>query len=182
MLSMKLVRRAAVMGGLGALVAVQMVAGATSAGAQPSAAGRIGHNQEFGALVNGSNGVSSPAVIRVACPTPVTSGATGHPRAGQTVTVFQPAAITPTLGNTGANGKEIGVFFNAPPPAGNAPEAGPIFFRRYGTKKIPTSEVLPCSGSGHVFFVPFPMSPGSETDVIVPVVYISKLPPTPGVR
>jgi hypothetical protein len=174
MRSMRRVRRAAVMGGLAALVAIQVVGGVTAAAAQPSGGVRIGPNQVFGALVNGENGTASPVVIQMACAGPEKPGSTGHPLAGQTLTVFLPVDVAGAYGNTGANGDQIGAFFDAPPPGDAAARGGPVFFRRYVTKKIPTSEVLPCSGTGHVFFVPLPMSPGTEQDVVVPVAYVGE--------
>jgi hypothetical protein len=176
MLSTRRVPRAAVVCGLGALVAMQVLTG-TAAGAQPAGGGRIRPNQVFGALVNGENGVASPVVIQMACYGPEKPGQTGHPLKGQTVTVFLPVAVAGAFGNTGAHGHEIGAFFNAPPPDAIAPAGataaagGPVFFQRYTTKKIPTSEVLPCSGTGQVYFVPLPMSPGTEQDVVIPVAY-----------
>ena len=89
------------------------------------------------------------------------------------MTVEQPAVISSADGNTGANGDEIGAFFYAPPPGAGAATSGPVIFHRYLTKPIPTSEVLPCSGSGDVTFVALPMSPGSEKDVVIPVRYVS---------
>jgi len=174
MLSTRRVRRAAVLGGLGVLVAVQVIAGAAVAGAQSPGGGRIRPNQVFGALVNGENGRSSPVEIQMACFGPLKPGETGHPLAGQTVAVFQPEDINGTFGNTGAYGHEIGAFFGPPPPGGSVPGGGPVIFHRYGTMKMPTSEVLPCAGSGNVTFVPLPMSPGTEKDVVVPVVYVGQ--------
>ncbi|MGD0083154.1 MAG: hypothetical protein ABSD78_08150 [Acidimicrobiales bacterium] len=174
MLSTRRVRRAAVLSGLGALVAVQVVAGAAVVGAQSPGGGRIHPNQVFGALVNGENGAESPVEIQMACFGPLKPGETGHPIAGQTVTVFQPEAITGDFGNTGAHGHEIGAFFIAPPPGAGAAAGGPVIFHRYVTKKIPTSEVLPCAGTGQVYFVPLPMSPGSEKDVVIPVTYVGQ--------
>jgi len=156
------------------LVAIQSVVGAAAANAQAPGGVRIRPNQIFGALVNGKNGLSSPVAIQMACFGPEKPGQTGHPLAGQTVTVFLPVDVAGGFGNTGANGHEIGAFFNAPPPGAGAAAGGPIFFHRYGTKKVPTSEVLPCSGTGHVFFVPLPMSPGTEQIVVIPVVYVGQ--------
>jgi len=161
-------------GGLGALVAVQVMVGAAVAGAQPPGGGHIRPNQVFGALVNGKNGSASPVEIQMACFGPLKPGETGHPLAGQTVSVFQPEAINGLFGNTGAHGREIGAFFGAPPPGATPAAGGPVIFHRYVTKKIPTSEVLPCAGTGHVIFVPLPMSPGSENDVVIPVTYVGQ--------
>jgi hypothetical protein len=175
MKSTRPVWRAVILGVLGALIATQVVVGAMAAAAQPPGGRKIGPNQQFGALVNGRNGLAAPVVIQMACFGPLKPGETGHPLAGQTVTVFRPEAIVGNFGNTGANGHEIGAFFGPPPPStGSTPTSGPVFFRRYKTKKIPTSEVLPCAGNGHVTFVPLPMSPGSEIDVVVPVTYVGQ--------
>jgi hypothetical protein len=148
------------------------VAGAAAASAQAASGGRIRPNQVFGALVNGQNGQASPVEIQMACGGPLKPGETGHPLAGQTVTVFQPEAINGTFGNTGAYGHEIGAFFGPPPPGTLKRDGGPVIFHRYGTMNIPTSEVLPCAGAGNVIFVPLPMSPGTEKDLAVPVVYV----------
>jgi hypothetical protein len=173
MLSTTRVRRAAVIGGLGTLLALQMLLGATVAAAQTSGGARIRPDEVFAALVNGHNGRSTtPVVIKLACVSSL-NGTTCHPLKGQTVTVSLPAVISRGDGNTGANGHEIGVFFNAPPPSPSGASGGPVYFHRYGTKAIPTSEVLPSSGKGNVYFIPLPMSPGSEKDVVIPVVYVS---------
>jgi hypothetical protein len=162
------------------MVAMQVVAGAAVAGAQPPSGPRIRPNQVFGALVNGESGVSAPVAIQMACFGPLRPHTTGHPLAGQTVTVFLPVAITSASGNTGANGHEIGAFFGAPPPgagarrSASAAAGGPVIFYHYVTRRIPTSEVLPCSGTGQVYFVPLPMSPGSERDVVIPVAYVGQ--------
>jgi hypothetical protein len=111
-------------------------------------------------------------VIRVVCKGPIGTNSTGHPRPGQTVAVSEAQVIARPDGNTGAHGHEIGVFFNAPPPSASG-ASGSLIFYRYGTKRLPTSETLPCSGSGNVFFVPLPMSPGTQKDDVVPVRYVS---------
>ena len=144
----KRIRGAIALSGVGLSMIVVTVASVSSAGAASPGGGRIGPKQEFGALVNGKTGRKSPVVIRMGCPGAVKAGQTGHPVRGQTV----PEDIVGTFGNTGAHGRTIWAFFGAPP----------------------TTEVLPCSGSGHVTFVPLPMSPGSEQDVVIPVRYVVK--------
>jgi hypothetical protein len=168
MTSTKRIRRAVVLGGLGVLIGLQVAA--TTAGAQTSGGGVIRPKQVFGALVNGKNGASAPVVIEMGCFGPLQPGETGHPLAGQTVTVFQPEDIVGDFGNTGPDGHEIGAFFGPPPPGSGADTAGPVFFHRYRTLPIPTAETLPCSGSGQVTFVPLPLVPGVET-VAVPVTF-----------
>ena len=143
--------------------------------------------------MNGRKGVNKPVPIRMACGGPVSSTETGHPIKGQTVRVFEPKGTKGPLGNTGTNGDEIGAFFGAPPPGAAATPAsaatgstlttassGPVWFHHYVTRKIPTSELLPCGGTGNVIFVPLPFSPSSEVDVVVPVIYVSLgVGPTP---
>lgn len=176
----KRIRGAIALSGVGLSMIVVTVASVSSAGAASPGGGRIGPKQEFGALVNGKTGRKSPVVIRMGCPGAVKAGQTGHPVRGQTVAVFRPEDIVGTFGNTGAHGRTIWAFFGAPPPTAASVIAsvraggGPVTFGRYRTKAIPTTEVLPCSGSGHVTFVPLPMSPGSEQDVVIPVRYVVK--------
>lgn len=152
------------------------VAGA-SAGAVIPPQGKIGHNQYFVGLVNGQNGLASPAVIKMACFGAIRPGQMGHPLAGQSVEVLQPEVIV-TRGFTGPTADRILAFFNAPPPAPVAapPPSSPVTFRRYGVAKaIPTSLLLPCAGTGNVYFVPFPASPiGAARDTVVPVTYVGQ--------
>jgi hypothetical protein len=155
------------------MIAVQAITSIPGASAASPSGNRIRPNEVFGALVNGVSGLGSPAVIQMACFGPLKPGETGHPLAGQTVTVFRGEDPPPNFGNTGPNGTEIGAFFGAPPPAAAA-SSGPVWFRYWVTKKIPRSEILPCSGSGNVIFVPFPMSPGKSKDVVVPVTYVGQ--------
>ena len=140
------IRRAVVLFG-GALSVLAVTAASVASAGAAAPGGRIGPKQEFGALVNGKTGRKSPVVIRMSCSRPVKSGQTGHPLRGQTVAVFRPEDIVGTFGNTGARGRAIWAFFGAPPPAGaSAPgltAGGPVVFSRYGSKPIPTSEVLP---------------------------------------
>jgi hypothetical protein len=174
MLGTKVARRALFVAGASTVIAVQAMTSIPGASAaSPGLGGRIRPNEVFGALVNGQNGKASPVAIQMACFGPLRPGETGHPMAGQTVTVFRPEDLPGTFGNTGPNGTEIGAFFGAPPPA-PAATSGPVWFHYYVTKKIPTSEILPCSGTGNVIFVPFPMSPGKSIDVVVPVAYLGQ--------
>ncbi len=128
---------------------------------------KVGPHQYFDGSVNGSTGVTSPAVIKVICPGPV--GTTGHPLAGQVVEVNLAVAVLADSGYTGNNATSIGVFFGAPPPAAGP---GQVNFTRYGVRKaIPTSLNLPCGGSGVVTFVPFPQSPPTSHAATVPVLF-----------
>jgi len=159
------------------LVVASSSAVASFAGAAVPPQGRIGPNQYFAASVNGQLGNGSPATIQMACVGPLRPGQTGHPLAGQTVEVFRPEVIVAHDGFTGPSATSISVFFNAPPPSpAVAAAAGNVTFTRYlQPKKIPTSLVLPCAGSGNVYFVPFPSSPiGPATDAVVPVHYVGQ--------
>jgi hypothetical protein len=129
--------------------------------------GPIRPHQPFLGLINGNDGVNGPVTINMACYGPVKPGQTGHPMAGQSVGVAQPEVIEGTFGNTGSRGTSIGAFFGAPPPTASA---GSVVFHHYGTRKMPTSLMLPCSGSGTVTFVALPMSP-SERSFGVPVTF-----------
>lgn len=153
-----------------AVTAASAATSVAAGAAGPSTGGRIGPHQVFGGTVNGSTGVGGAVVIQMACFGPLRPGETGHPLKGQTVSVFPGEDPAPFLGNTGTSGRQIDAFFGPPPPAASA-SGGPVVFHRYQTKPIPTSEVLPCAGSGQVTFVPLPQSPASSKDAVVPVTY-----------
>ena len=160
----------------GALVCVAATAIAVGSASAVPPSGKVGPNQVFGALVNGKNGVTTPAPIRMACFGPVRPGQRGHPMAGQTVEVFRPEAIVVAHpGFTAKNATSIVAFFGPPPPAPATPAASTVTFKKYGVKKpIPTSVLLPCAGSGTVHFVPLPKSPPKSRDATVRVAYIGQ--------
>ena len=161
---------------LGASLVVASSAALTSvAGATIPPQGKIGPNQYFSASVNGQLGIGSPATIQMACFGPLRPGQTGHPMGGQTVEVFRPEVIVAHEGFTGPIAHSISAFFNGPPPS-PATAAGAVTFTRYAvSKKIPTSLVLPCAGTGNVYFVPFPKTPiGPAMDAVVPVTYVGQ--------
>ena len=145
----------------------------------PAQAGTVGPKQFFTGVINGKDGnTTTPITIMMACAGPSRPGQTGHPVAGQTLAVhqlFPPAATAGSLGRTG-NDSQIGVFFNAPPPdtAGTRPAAGtPVFARYDKPKPLPTSLVLPCAGTGTVWFTPVPVVPPSQS-ATVPVRYVGQ--------
>ncbi|WP_042416553.1 hypothetical protein [Streptacidiphilus anmyonensis] len=113
----------------------------------------IGPDQFFTGLVNGA---TADAAIQMACYGPVTTGETGHPLPGQTVEVLpSPASGTVDVGYTGSAATDVVVNFG---PVSTTP---PVTLGFYAVKAaIPTSLVLPCSGTGTVAFVP---EPGSAT-------------------
>jgi hypothetical protein len=149
---------------VGAAMIVAASAGVAPAWAQGPGAGPVHPHQAFLGLINDSDGAETPVTVNMACFGPVRPGETGHPMAGQTVGVAQPEVIVGTFGNTGAKGTSIEAVFGTP----QTTTTGSVVFRRYGTVKLPTSLVLPCSGSGTVTFVALPTS-RSERSFAVPV-------------
>ena len=157
------------------LVVASTEALSSGAGAAVPPQGKVRPNQYFSASVNGQLGIGAPAAIQMACFGPLRPGQTGHPMAGQTVEVFRPEVIVAHQGFTGPNAHSISVFLSGPPPA-PASAAGNVTLTRYAVpKKIPTSLVLPCSGTGNVTFAPFPTTPiGPASDAVVPVTYVGQ--------
>jgi hypothetical protein len=168
---MRIARRSAGVLGLVLLVGTVL---ALPAGA----ASTIGPKQYFTGVINGHDGNTVvPIAIRMACFGAVRPGETGHPMAGQTLSVhqlFPPTATAGSLGFTG-NDAEVGVFFNAPPPVASsgAVTTTPIFRRYDVTKRLPTSLTLPCGGTGTVYFVPIPVIPPSRA-ASVPVTFVGQ--------
>jgi hypothetical protein len=143
-------------------------------GVASAASSRVGPDQAFRALVNGRSGHEAPVTIRMACFGPSLPGQLGHPMAGQTVKVLLRVHDGPGAGFTGADATGIGVFFGPPPPTAT-PGSGLASLSRYGVAKaIPTTLLLPCSGSGQVTFVPLPMSPPTSRPAVVPVTFVGQ--------
>ncbi|MHA6757035.1 hypothetical protein [Streptacidiphilus sp. PAMC 29251] len=120
----------------------------------------IGPNQYFTGLVNN---VSTQAVIKVVCPGPVIPGETGHPLSGQTVAAL-PATVSSSTaaGFTGSAANRIQVGFGTA-----ASATTPVLLTDWAVKAaIPTSLLLPCSGSGTVVFVPLPTSPTAHSATV----------------
>jgi hypothetical protein len=158
------------------VVATAMVV--VSAGAAIPPQGKVGPRQYFEGMVNSQAGIGAPVAIKMACFGPVRPGEKGHPIAGQTVEVMRPLVIV--VGHSGYTGKSatsIVAFFGPPPPTPSPvpASANTVTFQKYGVKKlIPTSLLLPCSGTGTVSFVPIPQSPPSSRDATVPVSYVGQ--------
>jgi hypothetical protein len=151
---------------------------AVSAGAAIPPQGKVGRHQYFEGLVNGQVGLGTPVTIKMACFGPIRPGEKGHPLAGQTVEVMRPLVIVVGhSGYTGKNATSIVAFFGPPPPTPSPvpPTASTVTFQRYGINKpIPTSLLLPCSGTGNVYFIPMPQSPPSSRDATVRVSYVGQ--------
>jgi hypothetical protein len=125
----------------------------------------IGPGQFFTGLVNGngtSTGTAEPAVIKMVCPGPIVAGETGHPLAGQTVAALPASVSSGTVaGYTGSAADRIDVDFGVPA------TTAPVTLTDWAVPAaIPTSLLLPCSGTGTVAFVPDPTSPTARTATV----------------
>jgi hypothetical protein len=110
------------------------------------------HNYFIGQV----NNMTGPATIQMACFGPVVPGQTGHPLAGQTVKVLPVTPPTSSIvGYTGTAATSIVVTFTTPASTGT-----PIVLHDWAVSApIPTTLVLPCSGTGQATFTPVPTSP-----------------------
>ncbi|MFC4031144.1 hypothetical protein ACFO3J_06620 [Streptomyces polygonati] len=125
----------------------------------------IGPNQAFTGQVNG---VSTGAVIKVACFGPVTADETGHPVAGQSVSaaLLPPPSGSVRGGWTGDAATRLLVEFGSPVSIGTITQ-----LTAYGLPvAIPAWLELPCSGAGKVVFAPSPTSATARSSTI-PVTY-----------
>ena len=122
------------------------------AGASPVAS-RVGPDQAFAGLVNGA---TEAATVEVLCPGPIRINQTGHPVAGQTVAVSSLSAVSTVTGFTGSKAHSIAATLLAP--ASTAAGLN-LVFTRYGSKALPTTILLPCTGTTVAVFSPRPSSP-----------------------
>ncbi len=144
---------------------LSVAAAAVLAAAAPAAAAipdpvPIGPGQGYLPVVNGQ---STTASVLVDCP----NGITGHPSRGQTLSVKpgDPAGTVPG-GFTGTAGKAVDIG------TGN-PQNSTVQVRFYRqSAAIPTSWVVPCSGTGLFTFTPDPDSP-TATAVSVKVTFFN---------
>ncbi|WP_031521787.1 hypothetical protein [Streptomyces sp. NRRL F-5123] len=117
------------------------------------------------------NGATIGAVIQVGCFGPVSGTSTGHPMAGQSVSVQLVSGSTPAqarVGYTGESADHVLVAFGNPTSAAPATE-----IKAYGVKvAIPQDLNLPCYGTGTVGFVPAPTSATAQP-ATVDVTYVS---------
>jgi hypothetical protein len=124
----------------------------------------IGPNEYFSGYIN--NHPPGKAVIKVVCPGP---GTTGHPAANQKIEVktAQPTS-TFDIGFTGSAGKKITATL--------APAATTTILASFTSffvpKKIPTSIIVPCSGTGTVVFAPSPVSSTAKSAKL-PVTFLN---------
>ncbi|MFI0897624.1 hypothetical protein [Streptomyces sp. NPDC020983] len=156
---------------LGITAAVVLLGGA--AGMSSAAAAQVDPLpvQPHQTFVGQVNGVTIGAVIQVGCFGPVSGTSTGHPLAGQTVSVQLVSGATPVsarVGYTGESADRVRVGF------GNATSAVPTTeIKAYGVKvPIPQDISLPCFGTGTVGFLPAPTSTTAQP-ATVDVTYVS---------
>ncbi|CAG7646884.1 hypothetical protein [Actinacidiphila bryophytorum] len=156
---------------LGTVAALTLLGGSlglSSAAAAQVSPLPIGPGQTF---VGQVNGVTIGAVVKVGCFGPVTPTSTGHPVAGQTVSVQLIAGNAPdkaTVGYTGDSATHDLVGFGNPTSAAPATE-----IKAYGIGvEIPATLNLPCYGTGTIGFIPAPTSAGAQT-ATVDVTYVS---------
>jgi hypothetical protein len=144
---------------------------AASLGPLPAAASGapIGPNELYRPLINKSAGLTSPVVVQMACFGAIRPGQTGHPMAGQTISVLRATASGPLIGKTGAHANSIGAFFGSLPPAAAVPRADTsnVIFTHFGTRAMPTSLVLPCAGKATVTFISIPLEPSTSVGIAV---------------
>jgi hypothetical protein len=150
------------------LLSVGVAAGVAMAAAPAGAAGPpIGPNQLFDGFVNHHR---PEAIILVACPGPIGPGRTGHPLAGQSLSVLP--SVDVVGGFTGSRGDAVKAELLLP--AASTATGFSVRFNNYGTKAIPVGGTLPCSGKGVVAFVPRPGSKTARADHVV-VTFVSPL-------
>jgi hypothetical protein len=149
----KVRRSSLILAATGALAVATATAAAASPVQDPVP---IGPNEFFSGLVNGSDGISSPAVIKTDCFGPVVIGQTGHPLPGQTVeVVLAPSPVSSAEGYTGS-ARSITAILTAPTSSVTAPPVIATFTSYYVPEPIPVTLTVPCYGPGTVSFVPTP--------------------------
>jgi len=159
---------------LASIVAASLLPAATAAAQSASTIGPVGPpispvgpKQYFHGLVDGQ---ASESTIVLACP-PIGTSRTGHPVAGQSVSVHQlfPPIVFPGLGYTGtASTIAASLRLVSASAAASATSALPLaVFSLYDARvAIPTTLSLPCSGSGAVVFQPVQGGSTAQNDTV----------------
>jgi hypothetical protein len=108
------------------------------------------------------NGAGSDAIIKVVCPGPITPGETTHPLDGQSIEV---ETLLPSASNeggfTGSAAHSIDALLSTP--SGAAANPPVVFTSYFAPATIPTTWVVPCSGTGVITFIPLPTSPTARS-------------------
>jgi hypothetical protein len=114
----------------------------------------IGPDMYFYGLVNGQ---SADAVIKVACPGPVSSSSTGHPLDGQSAEVRSLVPPVSTgYGYTGSAARQIDAGLTLP--TGVTADPPIVFSSFFAPAKIPTTWLVPCGGNTTMTFMPLSTS------------------------
>jgi len=138
--------------GAGIILAGLLASGV--AAASPVNQHKIRPHQAFVGLVNGA---TTNATIDVNCPGPLRLGQTGNPLPNQTMAVASPVASTATvIGFTGSRGHSIVASLISA--SATSASGLTLTFTTYGAQPIPTSILLPCTGTATAVFVPRPTS------------------------
>jgi hypothetical protein len=138
----------------------------------------VGPDQSFVGLVNGH---ATDATVDVVCPGPAATGRTGHPTSGQTLGVQSPPPAAATSGFTGTKARSIAAVFVSK--VAVASQVSAVSFTQYGTEPLPTTLLLPCSGTGTVVFSARPTSKSARTSrVMVSFANLAASPAPPSVR
>lgn len=123
----------------------------------------VGPGQTFTGQVNGA---AADAAIRTDCLGPIVAGETGHPVSGQYVEAVTAPATAADSGYTGTSAHLLQVTLVTPSSSSvNGSVIGTLnsFFVQL---PIPTTLVVPCTGTGEVSFTPAPTSPTARTATV----------------
>jgi len=124
-----------------------------AASAAPAAATAVGPNQYF---IGSVNSHTDSAVIRVSCPGTST---TGYPAPNQTVGVSLLSPPAPAA--AGYTGGSSGISAWLDWPGNDGPLPDPVYlFNSYGTVPLTADTPVPCSGTGDMVFLGWPVSQG----------------------
>jgi len=121
--------------------------------------GPVSPDKFFVGLVNGAGGQSRIAVV---CDGPIDVVPSGHPAPGQTIVAEQVRTDTSpaVVGFTGSAARALDVFVGT----GRTPVTLRFF---HASAPIPTTILVPCSGTGTVTFSPSPDSRTARPATVV---------------
>jgi len=133
----------------------------------PASATAVGPNQYFVGAVNSH---TDSAVIQVSCPGTAT---TGYPLPNQTVGVSLLSASTTAA--AGYTGSSPGISAWLDWPGNDGPLPDPVhLFNSYGTVPLTAGLPVPCSGTGDMVFLGWPVSQGVKvTKVLITFVRVT---------
>jgi hypothetical protein len=115
-------------------------------------------NQYFDGVVNGK---TAAAIVYTVCPGPST-GRTGHPASGQTLSVAPASSgSTASVGFTGSVGNSV-----AAAPVTSVANQPVVFTEYFRASALPIAWTVPCDGDGKIAFTPLPGSSTARTDYV----------------